>query len=142
MARMADGSLGSKTNHTQPDPEVTAKARRRRFSAGYKLRILREADALVENGGIGEMLRREGLYSSHLTSWRRERDQGQLDGLTPKKRGRKASPGKEILEENRRLARENERLKKRLAQAQTIIDVQKKLSTLLGLPLAGSESDL
>ena len=73
-----------------PDPEVTPKAKRRRFSAEYKLRILAEADGCTQPGEIGALLRREGLYSSHLTTWRRQRDEGQLYGLTGKKRGRKA----------------------------------------------------
>jgi transposase len=124
-----------------PDTEVTAKAKRRRFTAEYKLRILREADALAETGGIGEMLRREGLYTSHLSTWRRERERGELEGLSAKKRGRKAHPDKELVEENKRLAREVARLEKRLAQAETIIDVQKKVSTLLGIPLKSAKDD-
>jgi transposase-like protein len=118
-----------------PDPQVTAKAKRRRFTAEFKRRILREADALAETGGIGEMLRREGLYTSHLSAWRREREHGELEGLAAKKRGPKAKPDKELIEENQRLAREIARLEKRLAQAETIIDVQKKVATLLGIPL-------
>jgi transposase len=135
MTRMADGSEG--LNHAVKliDPQVTAKAKRRRFTAEFKRRILREADALAETGGIGEMLRREGLYTSHLSSWRRERERGELEGLAVKKRGRKARPDKELVEENQRLARENARLTKRLAQAETIIEVQKKVATLLGIPL-------
>ena len=132
---MADGSEGPNGAVKLVDPQVTAKAKRRRFKAEYKLRILREADTLAETGGIGEMLRREGLYSSHLSGWRRERERGELEGLAAKKRGRKARPDKELLEENQRLAREVARLNKRLAQAETIIDVQKKVATLLGIPL-------
>ena len=101
MARMADGSQSPKTSGKAPDPEVTAKAKRRHFSAEYKLRILREADALGETGGIGEMLRREGLYSSHLTTWRQAREHGELGGLSPKKRGRKPNRDKALLEARR-----------------------------------------
>jgi hypothetical protein len=121
------------------------RSRRRRSDAAsrpeYKLRILREADALAATGGIGEMLRREGLYTSHLSSWRRERERGELEGLAAKKRGRKGRPDKELVEENQRLAREVARLEKRLAQAETIIDVQKKVATLLGMPLKSPEND-
>jgi len=135
MRRMADGSAGWNGAVKLADPEVTAKAKRRRFTAEYKLRVLREADALAETGGIGEMLRREGLYTSHLSTWRRERERGELEGLAAKKRGRRACPDKELVAENQRLSREVARLEKRLAQAETIIDVQKKVSTLLGIPL-------
>ena len=141
MTRMADGSEGRNGAGKLADPQVTAKAKRRRFTAEYKLRVLREADALAETGGIGEMLRREGLYTSHLSTWRRERERGELEGLAAKKRGRKARPDKELIEENQRMAREIARLEKRLAQAETIIDVQKKVATLLGIPLKSPEND-
>ena len=114
-----------------PDPEVVPKAKRRKFSAKYKLRVLEEADNCTESGQTGALLRREGLYSSHLTTWRRQREQGVLEGLSPKKRGRK---GKDELEkEVIKLRREKERLQARLEQAEMIIDVQKKLSRLLGV---------
>jgi len=114
-----------------PDPEVVPKAERRKFSAEYKVRILEEADRCTERGEIGALLRREGLYSSHLSTWRRQRDQGILSGLSPKKRGRK---GKDELEkELGALRRENKQLQARLEEAEMIIDVQKKLSRLLGL---------
>ena len=116
-----------------PDPEVVPRAKRRQFSAQYKLRILTEADQCSQRGEIGALLRREGLYSSHLTTWRKQRDRGQLQGLSPKKRGRKPDPQAAELA---RLQRENERLKARLDQAETIIEVQKKLSQMLGLPPA------
>ena len=116
-----------------PDPEVVPRAKRRQFSAKYKLRILTEADQCTQRGEIGALLRREGLYSSHLTTWRRQRDRGQLAGLTPEKRGRKPDPQAAELA---RLQRENEQLKARLEQAETIIEVQKKLSQMLGLPPA------
>ena len=116
-----------------PNPEVMPKAKRRRFSAEYKLRILEEADASSGSGQIGALLRREGLYSSHLVTWRRQRAQGQLDSLRPKPRGRKPSADEGLAKELAVLKRENERLDLRLQQAETIIDVQKKLSGLLGL---------
>jgi transposase len=116
-----------------PDPEVVLRAKRRQFSAKYKLRILTEADQCTQRGELGVLLRREGLYSSHLTTWRKQRNRGQLAGLAPKKRGRK--PGRQAAE-IARLQRENERLKARLEQAETIIAVQKKLSQMLGLPPA------
>ena len=117
---------------SDPDPEVPAKARRRTFTAKYKLETLKEAEACTEPGEIGALLRREGLYSSHLSKWRRQRDEGVLAGLTPKKRGRKP---RKVSAEARRVAeleRENARLRQELAKAETIIEVQKKFSQLLG----------
>jgi len=115
---------------TRPDPEVVPKAERRRFSAEYKRRILQEAAACTQSGEVGALLRREGLYSSHLTTWRQQRRRGELQGLTPAQRGRKADPQ---AAEIARLQRENERLKAQLERAELIIDVQKKLSQMLGL---------
>ncbi len=115
-----------------PDPEVTARAKRRTFSPEYKLRILAEAAACTKPGERGALLRREGLYASHLTHWHRERRDGALAGLKPKKRGRKADP---VAAENTRLRREIVRLEAKLERAETIIAVQKKLSDLLGLPM-------
>ena len=122
-----------------PEPEVLPRAKRRRFSAEYKLRILEEADKCTQRGEIGALLRREGLYSSHLSTWRRQRMLGQLAGLSPKKRGRK--PQDPVDEEVTRLRRENERLRTRLEEAEMIIDVQKKLSLLLGLTPDETETD-
>ena len=119
----------------RPDPEVPEKPSRRRFTAAYKLKILRQADECTKPGELGALLRREGLYSSHVTTWRKQRDRGTLQGLAPKKRGRKAKPKNPLDDEVKRLRRENERLKLQLEQAETIIDVQKKLSQMLGLPL-------
>jgi transposase-like protein len=124
-----------------PDPEVVPRAKRRHFSAEYKLRILEEAEACSERGQIGSLLRREGLYSSHLTTWRRQREQGQLDGLSPKKRGRKPAVDEALVKELAELKQENQRLENRLQQAETIIEVQKKLSGLLGLTPEEKESD-
>lgn len=114
-----------------PEPEVLPRAKRRQFSAEYKLQILEEADGCTKRGQIGALLRREGLYSSHLHKWRQQRSLGQLEGLSAKRRGRKAPDPTEA--EMARLRRENERLRARLEQAELIIDVQKKLSGLLGL---------
>lgn len=130
-------SEAARTNATDerenqvPEPEVLPRAKRRRYSAEYKLRILEEADARTQRGQIGALLRREGLYSSHLSTWRQQRSLGQLEGLSPKKRGPKLQDP--AVEEVARLRRENERLRARLEQAEMIIDVQKKLSKLLGL---------
>lgn len=122
---------------TVPDPEVTPKAKRRTFPAEYKLRILDEAAQCTKPGERGALLRREGLYASHLTHWRRELREGALAGLKPKKRGPKSDP---LAVENANLRREIARLQAKLDRAETIIDVQKKLSQLLGLPTP-SETD-
>ena len=122
-----------------PDPEVVEQARRRRFTAKYKLQVLAEADR-CEPGEIGALLRREGLYSSHLTTWRRQREAGALAALTPRKRGRRGhtvdAQGTRVAE----LEREVERLRQRLVQAETIIEVQKKVSLLLGIDPSPSAS--
>ena len=118
-----------------PCPEVAEKPVRRRFTAEYKRKILAEADACSQPGALGELLRREGLYSSHLTTWRRQRDDGALAGLTPKRRGRKPKPKNPLADENEQLRRENQRLKEQLRQAELIIDVQKKVSEMLSIPL-------
>ena len=121
-----------------PDPQVTPtavppqKAKRRTFSAEYKRRIVREADECSEHGQVGALLRREGLYSSHLTDWRRQQAAGQLSGSKTTKRGRKANQTAEQ-KENARLRRENERLRLQLTQAELIIDAQKKVAELLEL---------
>jgi len=122
----------------RPDSEV--KTPYRRFSAKEKLRILEEAEACTEPGEIGALVRREGIYSSYLSRWRRARDRGQLDGLSGKKRGPKKAVEQELVEENAALRRENERLRGRLKQAETIIEVQKKLSQMLGLETPAQES--
>lgn len=122
----------------RPDPEVRAVAKRRQFSAAYKLSVLAEADRAAEPGAIGALLRREGLYSSQLTQWRREREAGALEALS-RRRGRKAK----LSAEQKRLAAleaRAARLEHELSQAHTIIEVQKKLCTLLGLPTAAQEA--
>jgi transposase len=116
-----------------PEPEVPEKATRRKFSAEYKLRILRLADSCTDPGSLGRLLRKEGLYSSNLTTWRRQRANGVLQGLRPAKRGRKASEANPLLPELVKLRKENEHLEKRLKRAELIIEVQKKVSQMLGL---------
>jgi transposase len=120
-----------------PNPEVSATPKRRRFSAKYKLEILKEVEECKETGAVGALLRREGLYSSHLTEWRRERDRGALEALE-RKRGRRPTSNP-LSAEVEKLQRENALLKKRLEQAEVIIDVQKKVSTLLGSHLSNSQ---
>jgi len=124
-----------------PEPEVVPVAQRRQYSAAEKLRILEEADACAQPGEVGALLRREGLYSSHLTRWRRERDRGQLDALNPKKRGPQSPSDITLAKEVAKLQRENEQLQARLDQAEAIIEVQKKLSQLLGPSPRKSEKE-
>ena len=115
-----------------PDPEVPEKKPRRKFTAQYKLRILEEADA-CGTGQIGSRLRGEGLYYSNLTTWRKQKEEGLLEALSPKKRGRKVKEKNPLSQKVTQLERENERLRKKLKQAETIIDVQKKISEILGI---------
>jgi transposase-like protein len=123
----------------RPDPEVVAKAKRRQFSAEYKRRILGEANAATEPGAIGAVLRREGLYSSHLTTWRQQLEAAAERGLAPRKRGRK-SAANPLTEENRKLRHENARLERKLKQAELILEIQKKASEILGIPLRSLDS--
>lgn len=120
-----------------PPAEVVERATRRRFTAEYKQRVLREVDQALASGGeeVGAILRREGLYSSHLTCWRSQRERGELAGLAPQKRGRKAKTRNPLADENEQLRRQNAQLQSELDKAKVIIDVQKKLSTLLGIPM-------
>jgi hypothetical protein len=137
-ARRATGDAPS---CARPDPEVVAVAQRRQFSSSEKHRILALADRCTQPGEIGALLRREGIYSSHLSTWRKQRAAGERAAMEPHKRGRKADPA---LAEARRieaLTRENARLHHQLAQAQLIIDVQKKVATLLGMSMAHAPSD-
>ena len=122
-----------------PDAEVPEKAVRRRFTAEYKLNLLRQAEACQGKGEIGALLRREGLYSSHLTTWRRQWEGGILSALQPKQRGRKVNPIHPLQTENEQLRKENSRLQKRLKKAELIIDIQKKISQMLGIPLENPE---
>jgi transposase len=120
---------------SHPDSEVVARPQRRSYTAEYKVRILREAEAAAAiRGGIGALLRREGLYSSLLVNWRRERAQGIREALTPQKRGPK-SKRHPLADEMEKLQRKNARLNEELRKAHIIIDVQKKVAALLGHPL-------
>ena len=123
-----------------PDPEVVPMAERRRFTAEEKLRIIEEADRCTEPGEMGALLRREGIYSSYLSRWRRARDRGQLTALAAQQRGPKPATDVALAREVSRLRRENERLQDRLERAETIIEVQKKLSQLLGQSPEENES--
>ena len=136
MSQDSSSSKPVKVSPPKVDPEVNAKPERRQFSAEYKRRILEEADACTEAGQIGALLRREGLYSSNLTHWRQQRAAGSLKALSPKKRGPKPDP---LADENAALRRRIERLEADLKRAETIIEVQKKLSELLGLPDPSSQ---
>lgn len=125
------------------DPEVAAKPKRRRFSAAEKKRILAEADACSAPGELGALLRREGLYSSHLTAWRK---QVARNGGAQAKRGRKpddaeTKAAKALAEENRQLRREKAKLERRLKRAELMLDIQKKASELLGIPLRSLDDD-
>jgi transposase len=131
--RLLDDMTGAGRGAPRQNPEVVGRAKRRRFTAGYKLKVLAGADAAKGSGEIGALLRREGLYSSHLTKWRQERKAGILQGLTPQKRGPKSKVKTETTE-NQALRRENERLTEQLRRAE-FVDVQKKVAMLPGLPL-------
>ena len=120
--------------------EVTGKARRRRFSAKYKQKVLKRAESCKEPGALGAMLRSEGLYSSHLAKWRQQRDAGELAGLAPKKRGRKT---RELDERDRRVAelqKQVERATARAERAEALVDLQKKVASLLGTPFGDDNS--
>jgi transposase-like protein len=123
------------------DVEVMAKAKRRQFSAKQKLEILKEVEKITEPGGVGALLRREGLYSSHLAEWRRARAAGELDGLAPKKRGRKAAEvnplEKDVVELKRALAKAELRARR----AEALVELQKKVSDLLGVQLPTPEDE-
>ena len=131
--RATDGKSGPDRT-TRPDPEVVAQAQRRRFTADYKQRILAQAGQAKGAGGVGALLRREGLYSSLLTAWRREAQTGIRQALTPQKRGPK-SQRDALQEENQKLQKENARLVEELRKAAIVIDVQKKVGALLGWPI-------
>jgi transposase-like protein len=127
---------------TQTDaasPEISDRPRRRTFTAQDKLRILAETDRAVEAGGVGAILRRESLYSSTLTDWRRQRDAGAFGALVPLKRGRKTAAVNPLAAELAVAQQDVVRLTRRLARAEAIIDVQKKVAELLGIPLAQSD---
>ena len=122
------------------NPEVAARATRRRFSARYKLRILEQADG-CELGEVGALLRREGLYWSNLQAWRQQREHGTLQALTPRKRGRKSKPVNPLDRQLKRVEAENRKLKRKLEKFEAMLDLQKKVSHLLGISLASSEEN-
>jgi len=123
------------------DPEVPEKRPRRKFTAKYKLRILAEADSCTQQGQMGALLRREGLYSSNLTTWRHQRKKGLLKAMTPKKRGRKRKEKNPLTKKVARLENENRRLQQKLKKAELIIEAQKKMSEILGIAQDLNESD-
>jgi transposase len=127
-----------KVKEEMPKTEVVAKASRKKFTAAEKLRILREVDACQGSGEVGALLRCEGIYSSYLTTWRRQRERGELDGLAPQKRGPKPDPQ---AVEIARLKRENARLQERLQRAELIIDFQKKVAQMFGKTLESPDLD-
>ncbi len=139
-AANAAGAAPTTSRPPAPDSEVIARPRRRSFTAAYKRSILDQADAAQDSGAIGALLPREGLYSSHLTTWRRQRQKGEIDALTPQKRGPKVvvSP---LVKQNRALLADVARLTRKLKNAELIIEVQKKVATLLGNPIPNIQID-
>ena len=140
-AELAEGKRSAAAGRPKsPDPELVERARRRRFTAEYKLRVLREADSCKEPGEVGALLRREGLYSSHLSMWRKQRDEGALAAL---KRPRGRPKPHPLVAENERLRRRAERAEAELAKARKVIEVQGNISALLGelLEPRGAKSD-
>jgi transposase len=123
------------------ESEVSSKATRRRFTAVYKREVLRQAEGCTQRGEMGALLRREGLYSSHLTAWRAELSRSDLVSLSPKKRGPKGRPRDARDQRIAELERSNARLQKRIEHAELIIDVQKKVSALLGISLPSSDEN-
>ena len=128
-------TVGAGMPAAAPDCEVAAKPKRRQFTAEYRLRILEEADRCTKPGEVGQLLRREGLYSSHLTVWRKSRRNGALRGLASKKRGAKPKPRNPLEPKVRQLEAEVARLEGELRKAHTILDVQEKVAGLLGFSL-------
>jgi transposase len=137
--RPTDGKAGSDPK-IHPNPEVVAQAKRRSFTADYKQRILSETDRARGSGSVGALLRREGLYSSLLATWRRERASGVRLALAPQKRGPK-SKRDPIQEEIQKLQKDNARLTEQLRKAEIVIDVQKKVGALLGWPIPTTDPD-
>src|SRR5476651_978040 len=132
---------GRRPGPVAASPELTDRPRRRTFTAQDKLRILADIDRAAGTGGIGAILRREGLYSSVLSDWRRQRDAGALGALTASKRGPKAPPANPLATELAHARRDNVRLQQRLERAEAIIGLQKKLGELLGVPSVASDAE-
>lgn len=133
--------VGAGERARRADPQVPAKATRRQFSAEYKRRILREAEAATQPGALGALLRREGLYSSNLITWRRQRSRGELAALSPKRRGRKAKGLNPLAKRVAELERDKRRLQRKLEQAELLLEIQKKASQLLEIPLRSLEEE-
>ncbi len=124
-----------------PDPEGNDRAHRRTFTAAYTLQVVQVADACTDPGQIGALLRREGLYHTHLATWRKQRLKGEQQALAPQKRGRKPAEKNPLADEVARLEREKTKLEEKLRRAHLTIDFQKKLSEILGIPMAESSED-
>ena len=137
-ARRASGVSPAGAAAGVPDPAVDAKPQRRRFTAEYKLRVLREVDRAKAPGEVGAILRREGLYSSLLTAWRRDRDRVAKTGLAARKRGPKA---KVVDPKIKQLERENAKLRRRNERVELMLEIQKKASEMLGIPLKSLDDD-
>jgi transposase-like protein len=131
ISSLDEATVSRRTLHAVVDPEVPEKASRRKFTADYKLRILKEAETCQHAGQRGALLRREGLYSSHLTTWRRQAERGTLQALSPRRRGPKARTPNPLMKQVATLEKENQHLRHKLKQAETIIEVQKKISEIL-----------
>lgn len=140
-ARRATGEGADGGAARAPDPEVVATAKRRQFPASQKRRIVAAADACKKPGELGALLRREGIYSSMLSTWRKQIARANEQALAPRRRGPKPDPARPERLRIERLEREKARLERELAQARLIIDVQKKVATLLGIPLAEPPKD-
>ena len=131
VSSLDDVTTSRRNLHAVADPEVPEKASRRKFTADYKLRILKEAETCQHAGQRGALLRREGLYSSHLTTWRRQAERGTLQALSPRRRGPKARTPNPLTKRVATLEKENQHLRHKLKRAETIIEVQKKISEIL-----------
>ena len=129
---MSDTNMGSNGQAMVPPTEVKPKATRRRFTAEYKRRVLAEAAACRKPGELGALLRRERLYSSHLSSWRAQQERGEFAGLSPRRRGPKATAKNPLEKRVRELERENAKLRKRARRAEGLVEVQKKVAELFG----------
>lgn len=128
-------TAGSDSGREAPDPEVVGRPVRRRFTAEYKRRVLAEVDRAAGSGAVGRILRREGLYSSQLTAWRKARSNSERTALAPKKRGPKPIAKNPLQAENSQLKREKAQLEKKLHTAELMLDLQKKVSQILGITL-------
>jgi transposase-like protein len=126
---------------THPDTEVSERPSRRKYSAKYKLQILNEIDSSARTGEIGAILRREGLYASTVASWRMQKERGQLEGLSPKKRGPKSNGSDERDKQIKELELQNRKLQRKLARAHLLLDIQKKISEITGIPLSETEDE-